>query len=163
MKKYQVNPQVKVINSIMQTFVRMGLGPKHTYLLTVQGRRSGKPYSTPVTIVESNEGRWLVAPYGEMNWVRNARASGQVTLSRGGRSERLSIAEEAPEVSARVLKTYVTLEPITRPYFEATVDSSVEAFQAEAVRPVFRLIRLTGGMAKKVQMNLYSGPIHRWD
>lgn len=143
MKKYQVNSQVKVINSIMQTLVRLGWGPKHTYLLTVQGRKSGKAYSTPVTIVEDNNGRWLVAPYGEMNWVRNARASGQVTLARGGRSERLSIAEETAEVSARVLKAYVALEPITRPYFEATVDSPVEAFQTEVARhPVFRLRNL---------------------
>lgn len=143
MKKYQVSPQVKVINSIMQTLVRLGLGPRHTYLLTVQGRKSGKPYSTPVTIVENAEGRWLVAPYGDMNWVRNARAAGQVTLTRGGRSEKLSIAAEAPEVSARVLKQYIAMEPITRPYFEATVDSAVEAFQAEVERhPVFRLTRL---------------------
>ncbi len=78
-----------------------------------------------------------------MNWVRNARASGQVTLTRGGRSEKLAIAEETPQVSARVLKTYIRMEPITRSYFEATVDSPVEAFQAEAGRhPVFRLTAL---------------------
>lgn len=138
MKKYGVNFPVKIINFVMRTLIR--LGARHTYLLTVQGRKSGKPHSTPVTLVESGEGRWLVAPYGEMNWVRNARTSGQITLMRGGRSERLSIVEEVPEVSARVLKKYVVLEPITRPYFESTVDSPAEAFLAETERhPVFRL------------------------
>ncbi len=144
MKKYQVNLPVKLINSVMRTFVRLGLGPRHTYLLTVQGRKSGKPFSTPVTMVENGEDRWLVAPSGEMNWVRNARAAGEVTLTRAGRSEKFSLAEEAPEVSAWVLKKYVLLEPITRPYFEAKVDSPVDAFQAEAARhPVFRLQPLT--------------------
>lgn len=82
MKKYRVNFPVKIINFVMRTLIR--LGARHTYLLTVQGRKSGKPHSTPVTLGESGEGRWLVAPYGEMNWVRNARTSGQITLMRGG-------------------------------------------------------------------------------
>ncbi len=144
MKKYQVNLPVKIVNSIMRMFVRLGLGPRHTYLLTVRGRKSGKSYSTPVTIVEEDGGRWLVAPYGNVSWVRNARTTGQVTLARGGRSEKLSIVEAASEESASVLKKYLALEPITRPYFEAKVDSPVEAFRAEAARhPVFRLTTLT--------------------
>src|SRR6266498_989009 len=57
MKKYKINLQVRVINFVMQSFVRLGLGPKHTYLLTVQGRKSGKPYTTPVTLMENQRNR----------------------------------------------------------------------------------------------------------
>ncbi|HLO18671.1 MAG TPA: nitroreductase/quinone reductase family protein [Anaerolineales bacterium] len=143
MKKYRVNLRVKIINSLSRFLIRLGLGPSYRYLLTVRGRKSGKSYSTPVTIVENDRGRWLVAPYGEVNWVRNARATRQVTLTRAGRSETLSIAEVALEESAPILKKYLVLEPITRLYFEAQVDSPVKAFQLEATRhPVFRLLLL---------------------
>ena len=57
-------------------------------LLTVPGRRSGRPRSTPVTLVEEDGQRWLVAS-GPAGWVTNARAAGQVELSRGRRSERV--------------------------------------------------------------------------
>jgi len=88
------------------------------YLLTVRGRKSGRLYSTPVMLVEEHRKRWLVTPYGEVNWVRNARAVGQVTLSRGRRTETVRIVELGPEESAPVLKQYITEIPITRPFFE---------------------------------------------
>ena len=80
---YRLSRWRRLLNALVRTLLRAGLGPRHTYLLTVQGRRSGQRYSTPVTLVEEGTNRWLVAPYGEVSWVRNARAAGQVTLSRG--------------------------------------------------------------------------------
>jgi hypothetical protein len=89
---YHVNFQVRLINRLMQALVRRGLGPKQTYILTVEGRKSGKMYSTPVSLVEDTSGRWLVAPYGEVGWLRNARAVGRVTLTRGQHSETVSMS-----------------------------------------------------------------------
>jgi deazaflavin-dependent oxidoreductase (nitroreductase family) len=110
------------------------------YLLTVRGRRTGARDSTPVTLVEQSTNHWLVAPYGEVSWVRNARAAGQVTLSRGRRSETVAIVELRPAEAAPVLQQYVTEVPITRPFFDAKPDSPVEAFVAEAPgHPVFRI------------------------
>jgi deazaflavin-dependent oxidoreductase (nitroreductase family) len=118
----------------------LGIAPKGMYLLTVRGRRSGRLYSTPVILVEHGTQRWLVAPYGEVNWVRNARAAGQVTLSRGRRSETLKVSELGPDESAPVLKEYVQRIRVARPYFDATPQSPLEAFAAEAARhPVFLL------------------------
>jgi hypothetical protein len=54
-------------------------------------------------VIEHANQRWLVAPYGAVNWVRNARAVGQVTLTRGRRSETVRIVELGPEDSAPVL------------------------------------------------------------
>jgi len=135
----------RFLNALVRGLLRVGLGPRHTYLLTVRGRRSGIEYSTPVTLVEQEDKRWLVAPYGEVSWVRNARAAGQVTLSRGRQSETAAIVELGPEERAPVLKRYATEVPITRPFFDATPDSPLEAFVAEAPRhPVFRIRRDTG-------------------
>jgi deazaflavin-dependent oxidoreductase (nitroreductase family) len=142
---YRLSRGRRRLNTPVRTLLRMGLGPRHTYLLTVRGRRSGVLYCTPVTLVEADGQRWLVAPYGEVSWVRNARVAGQVTLSRGRRSETVAIVELGPEEAAPILKQYVTEVPITHPFFDATPDSPLQAFVAEAHRhPVFRIHGVSG-------------------
>jgi deazaflavin-dependent oxidoreductase (nitroreductase family) len=135
----------RLLTALVRTLLRVGLGPRHTYLLTVRGRPSGTPHSTPVTLVEEGTNRWLVAPYSEVSWVRNARAAGQVTLSRGRRSEAVAIVELGPAEAAPILKQYITEVPITRPFFDAKPDAPLEAFVAEAHRhPVFHIGRVSG-------------------
>jgi len=120
---------------------RLGLGPARTYLLTVTGRRSGTPRSTPVTLVEEGGRRWLVSPYGEVAWVRNLRATGRATLSRCGHTVEIAVREVGADEAAPVLKMYVTRVPITRPYFDVTPESDLAAFRAEAPRhPVFAIV-----------------------
>jgi deazaflavin-dependent oxidoreductase (nitroreductase family) len=114
----------------------------HTYLLTVPGRKSGQTYSTPVTLVEENGRRWLVAPYGEVSWVRNARAAGQVTLNRGRRSETVALVALPPDDAAPVLKRYLAQIAVVRPFFDVNPQSDLHEFAAEAPRhPVFRIER----------------------
>jgi deazaflavin-dependent oxidoreductase (nitroreductase family) len=128
------------VNRIIRALLRLGVSPPHTYLLTVRGRRSGQAYSTPVTLVEENGQRWLVAPYGEVGWVRNARAAGKVTLSRGRKSESVSIVELPAQGAAPVLKKYLAQVPVVRPFFDVTPKSELADFVAEAPRhPVFRI------------------------
>ena len=141
-KTYNLTLGRRLANWLMKALLRAGWGPKSTYLLTVRGRKTGKPHTTPVTLVEEDGQRWLVAPYGEVSWVHNTRAAGEVTLSRGRRSERVTITELNSEASAPILKKYVKRVSITRPYFDAATDAPIEAFVAEAPRhPVFRLGR----------------------
>jgi deazaflavin-dependent oxidoreductase (nitroreductase family) len=131
----------RVVNRIIRALLWFGVGPSHTYLLTVRGRKSGKPYSTPVTLVEENGQRWLVSPYGEVGWVRNARATREVTLSRGRRSESVNIVELPPPEAAPVLKKYLAQLPVVRPFFDVTPRSDLADFVGEAPRhPVFRVI-----------------------
>jgi deazaflavin-dependent oxidoreductase (nitroreductase family) len=137
---YRLSPGRRAANRLVRLLLRLGLMPGPTYLLTVPGRRTGRPLSTPVTLVEEGAERWLVAPYGDVAWVRNVRAAGQVTLSRGRRVESVSIRELSPADAAPVLQRYVSRVPITRPYFDASPDSPLAAFEAEAPRhPVFAL------------------------
>jgi len=143
---YRVTRGVRVINQLARALIRLGLGPQSRYLLTVSGRKTGQPYTTPVTIVEHNHTRWLVAPYGEVNWVRNARAAGRVTLRRGRRVESVAVVEVEAQARAPILQKYLRLEPVTQPYFEARPESPLDAFAAEAARhPVFRIQAQTGG------------------
>jgi deazaflavin-dependent oxidoreductase (nitroreductase family) len=129
----------RLANAAIKPLIRLGLGGRHTYILTVRGRKTGQLHSTPVTLVE-DAGRWLVAPYGEVGWVQNARAAGEVTLRRAGRAETLRVGEVAPEEAAPVLRAYLNRDPVARPYFDVAPDSPLEEFEAEVPRhPVFRL------------------------
>ncbi len=126
----------------MRPAARLGVGPRTLHLLTVPGRTSGKPWSTPVTIVDAGRERWLVAPYGDRNWVKNARAAGWVELRRGRRREVLEVEELPPELAVPVLRRYFELGRVTRPFFAVALESSAEEWLAEAPRhPVFRLQR----------------------
>jgi deazaflavin-dependent oxidoreductase (nitroreductase family) len=139
--QYQRGLARRAVNRFVHVLLLLGLSPRETYLLTVAGRRSGAPRSTPVTLVKEGGRRWLVAPYGEVAWVRNLRAAGRATLSRGGRTEAIAVREVSAEDAALVLKLYVTRVPITRPYFDVRPESSLAAFRTEAPRhPVFAIV-----------------------
>lgn len=138
-REYRLTPVRRTVNALVRLLIRVGAGGRHTYLLKVRGRKSGRTYSTPVTLIEDDQ-RYLVAPYGEVGWVKNARAAGEVTLTRAGRSDTMRISELKPEEAAPVLRSYVHRISVVRPYFDADPDAPLEAFAAEAPHhPVFRL------------------------
>jgi deazaflavin-dependent oxidoreductase (nitroreductase family) len=131
----------RALNALVRPLARLGLTGPRTHLLTVAGRRTGKPWSTPVSIVEEGGERWLVAPYGDRSWVKNARAAGRVELRRGRRSERLGVEELPPEEAVPVLRRYYELGRVTRPFFDVTLGSPEDEWLAEAQsHPVFRLV-----------------------
>jgi deazaflavin-dependent oxidoreductase (nitroreductase family) len=128
----------------MTSLVKWGRGPASTYLLTTSGRKSGKPRTTPVNIIDLDGERWLVAPYGNVGWVDNVRATPEVTLRRGRNEESFRAEEVDPEQAGPVLKAYVRRFQVTAPYFDAKRDDPVDRFVAEAARhPVFRLVTVT--------------------
>ena len=131
----------RALNAVVRPLAKAGLTGPRTHLLTVPGRTSGKPWSTPVSIVRIGAERWLVAPYGDRNWVKNARAAGRVELRRGRRRERLGVEELAPADAVPVLQEYYRAGRVTRPFFAVTLDSSDEEWLAAAPRhPVFHLV-----------------------
>jgi deazaflavin-dependent oxidoreductase (nitroreductase family) len=128
------------LNALVRPLAKLGLTGPRTYLLTVPGRTSGKLWSTPVSIVRKGDERWLVAPYGERNWVKNARAAGWVELRRGRIREHVVVRELEPEAAVPALREYYRLGRVTRPFFDVSLESSEEEWLAEAPRhPVFVL------------------------
>jgi deazaflavin-dependent oxidoreductase (nitroreductase family) len=140
-KTYSVTPFARFGNLMSGQMLKLGLGPGGMHLLTVTGRKTGTPHTNPVNVIELAGQRWLVAPYGEVNWVRNARAAGVVTLRRGGRVERLRVVEVTPKEAVPVLRRYLAdLKLVVGSYFDVKADSPDAAFEAEAPRhPVFRI------------------------
>lgn len=138
-KTYHLGRSRRLVNAVMGPLARVGLAGRHMYILTVNGRKTGRSYSVPVILIENGE-RWLVAPYGEVGWVRNARAAGEVRISRARRSETLRIEQATPEQSAPILQRYLKAVPVVRPFFDVTPNSPLADFVAEApLHPVFRL------------------------
>jgi deazaflavin-dependent oxidoreductase (nitroreductase family) len=131
----------RVGDAVISVFIRLGLVPS-TYLLTTTGRKTGRSLTNPATIVEHDGKRWLVAPYGPVSWVRNARADGRVVVRRRLDRREYTVREVSDAREAGpVLKEYVRVATATRPYFQASKDAPVEDFVAEADRhPVFELI-----------------------
>ena len=139
-ERYRLTPPRRLLNAVVTPLARLGVGPANTYVLTVRGRRTGRLYRTPVTLVEHGGELWLVAPYGERSWVRNARAAGWVELRRGRRTTRSDVEELPAAERAPILREYVGRVPIVERFFDAPRGAPVEAFAAEAARhPVFRL------------------------
>jgi len=139
-KPYRLSLGRRALNAIVRPLARLGLTGPRTFLLTVPGRRTGRLWSTPVSIVRLGEERWLVAPYGGRNWVKNARAAGWVELRRGRTVERLGVTELSPVHAVPVLQEYYRRGRVTRRFFAVTLRSSHEEWLVDAPRhPVFEL------------------------
>ena len=139
-KTYQVNVATRMRDALFMTLLRAGVNMGTTSLLTVRGRKSGQPHTVPVIVVEQDGQRFLVASFGVVQWVHNLRAAGTATLTHGRHAEAISVTELPAAQAAPVLKQYLVQVATARPYFDATRDSSLEAFEREVPRhPVFQI------------------------
>lgn len=141
-KTYRITPFVRISNAIVAALLRRGVKLGSNALLTVPGRKSGEPRTTPVTLLEREGERYLQSPFGEVNWVRNLRTAGRATLTRGRHAEPISVVELSSTEAAPVFKAALASFPsMVKGYFDVTPDSPLEAFEREAPRhPMFRVV-----------------------
>jgi len=131
----------RVFNRIFGFVVGLGLGFSHNYLLQVRGRKSGKIYSTPIDLLELGGKRFLVAPRGRTQWVRNAEAAGEVTLKKGSKRQQLRLRALSDQEKPEILKAYLDqFKREVQRYFPVPAESPVETFR-ELVQsyPAFEL------------------------
>ena len=152
-KPYRVTAFVRINNAMTTSLVRLGVPIGSFALLTVPGRKSGKPITTPIATFPQDGSRYLIATYGEVNWVRNLRAAGgAATLSKGRRTEQIQATEVEPRSAAPVLREALRSGPpgipaaimrvyrtyFVLPYLSVTMTSSHEEFEREVLtHPVF--------------------------
>lgn len=140
MRKY-----AKFYNPIVSFLLRLGLPIGPQALLTVTGRRSGLPRTTPVAINRSGEGWHLISVYGRVDWVMNLEAAGRALITRRLRRFQVTARRLPPEEAAPVLReTLSTANPFIRSllgrYFQTEPKAPLEAWREEATRhPVFFL------------------------
>ena len=136
-RQYRPGRSRHVENRIMSALVRAGLVPR-SYLLTTRGRKTGRPPTNPVVPVDHGGRRWLIAPYGAVSWVHNARAAGRVSLTRRRDTRDYTIREASPDEAGPILQRYVRIAPSTRRYFRAAKDSRSRPSPPDR-HPVFEL------------------------
>ena len=133
---------LKPMNKLMMAVQRLGIPTGPAMVLTVPGRRSGQPRSTPMTPFEFDGGLYVVAGYPGADWAANARAAGTGTLSRGRRSRRVKLVELTPEQARPVLRIFPVEVPVGVAFAKSSgmvVDGSSDEFEALAGRiAVFR-------------------------
>ena len=132
----------RVFNRVFGSLVGLGLGFSHNYLLQVRGRKSGKIYSTPIDLLEGGGKRFLVAPRGRTQWVRNAEAAGEVTLKKGSKRQQFRLRALSDQEKPEILKAYLDqFKREVQRYFPVQAGSPVEAFRDLAQSyPAFELI-----------------------
>jgi len=119
----------RFFNRIFGYLVGFGLGFHYNYLLQVRGRKSGKLYSTPIDLLELDGKRFLVAPRGRTQWVRNAEAAGEITLKRRSFRQNFRLRTLSDAEKPAVLKAYLDVfrREVQR-YFPVPAGSPPEAF-----------------------------------
>ena len=134
-------PITRVFNGIVGLLGRLGVSLAGSRTLTVQGRKSGEPRTTPVNPLEIDGETYLVAPRGTTQWVRNLRAAKTGELKLGRRSREFS-GEEVPEAEKLpILKAYLDKWAWeVGAFFELDKDPSDEEILGVAhLHPVFRV------------------------
>lgn len=136
------NPIDRMFNRLFGFLVGLGFGLPHNYLLEVRGRKTGRIYSTPVNLLDFQGKRFLVAPRGYTQWVRNAEAAGEIVLRKGSKREAFRIRTAPRQEKPEILKAYLDRFKLTvQRYFPVAAGSNPEAFVEVADRyPVFELL-----------------------
>ena len=131
----------RVVNKTVALLARLGIGPRYLHLLRVKGRRTGKVYSTPVNLLETNGRYYLVGGRGHTAWSKNASAVGEVTLVRGTNSRKYRAIPMSDYDKPKILKAYLEQYRHTvQKFFFVPAGSPLEAFRPIADRhPVFEL------------------------
>lgn len=133
---------LKPMNKVMMAVQRLGIPTGPAMVLTVPGRKSGQPRSTPMTPFEFRGGLYAVAGYPGADWAANARAARTGTLSRGRRSREVRIVELTPEEARPVLREFSVKVPVGVSFAKHSGmvrDGTADEFEALAGRiAVFR-------------------------
>ena len=135
-----------VTRSVLGTRIPMGFNG----LITIRGRKSGLPRTTPIAIIQVSGRRWVWSPWGEVNWVRNLRAAGEAELEIGATRRRMRAVELTPEEGAaffrNVIAPYVARLALpwrlgVRALIRfAAPEIQTDPYRAALAHPVFELV-----------------------
>ncbi len=132
-----------VFNQLVALLTRQGISVLGSRVLAVKGRTSGEWRTTPVNLLTHDGRRYLVAPRGETQWVRNLRAAGTGELRLGRRAESFRGRELGDDEKVPVLRAYLKRwKAEVGIFFEGTgPDSGDEQIRAIAPKhPAFEVL-----------------------
>lgn len=128
-------------NALVAVFAKLGITFPDGYRLLVVGRKTGKTHAIAVTVPTIDGKKYLVAPRGETQWVRNVRAAGRAALEKGTRTDVFRVDEiTGPEKNAILAEYLRRYHKAVQRYFETPAGAGPEEFQHIAdAYPVFAL------------------------
>jgi deazaflavin-dependent oxidoreductase (nitroreductase family) len=131
-----------IFNRTVSVATRAGLSIWGSRILEVRGRKTGQLRQNPVNVLHHGEHRYLVAPRGQTEWVRNLRAAGEGSLRLGKRVERVRAIELGDTEKPDILRAYLRRWKMEVGMFFKGVDSNSpteDLLRVASEHPVFRL------------------------
>lgn len=141
-----------IANPIITFMTNIGVSLRGSRILAVRGRKSGQIRATPVNPLEVGGARYLVAPRGETDWVRNLRAAGGGEVRLGRTREAIRVEELPDDAKPPILREYLRRWKMeTGKFFDGvTAESSESELRRIAPRhPVFKVLRHSGTVPRR--------------
>lgn len=131
-----------LFNRTVAALTKLGISVWGSRVLYVRGRASGEWRTTPVNLLTVDDTRYLVAPRGITQWVRNLRAAGNGELHVGRRVEEFTATELADEEKPAVLRAYLKRWGWEVGRFFEGLDANASDEQVRAMAPSFPVFRV---------------------
>jgi deazaflavin-dependent oxidoreductase (nitroreductase family) len=133
---------LKPMNKVFMVVMRV-IPIKGPVVLTVPGRKSGEPRSTPITPFEVDGRRYVMGGFPNADWVRNARAADSATVTQGRNHEQVRLFEVSADEARPLLRQFPVLVPTGVGFMKSSglvTGPNPDEFEALAGRcAVFRL------------------------
>lgn len=134
----------EMFNRVVAALTRMGISVWGSRVLAVRGRKSGEMRTTPVNLLTVDGVRYLVAPRGVTQWVRNIRVAGEGELRVGRRTETFGIDELADDAKPAILRAYLRRWKFEVGMFFDGVDASASDEVLRGIAPGYPVFRVVG-------------------
>ena len=132
-----------LFNTTVARLTKMGVSVYGSRILYVRGRKSGEWRTTPVNPLRLADGtRYLVAPRGNTQWVRNLRAVGDGELHIGRKAERFTAAEVADDDKPAILRAYLKRWKFEVGVFFDGVDAKAPEEKLREIAPGYPIFRV---------------------
>jgi deazaflavin-dependent oxidoreductase (nitroreductase family) len=133
----------EIFNTIVTWLTRIGVSVYGSRVLAVRGRKSGEWRTVPVNLLKYNGERYLVAPRGHTQWVRNMRAVGGGELRVGRKVEVFTADELSDDDKPEILREYLRRWKFEVGVFFDGVDASASDEKLRSIAPGYPVFRLT--------------------
>ncbi|MCU1687321.1 MAG: hypothetical protein JWQ81_8060 [Amycolatopsis sp.] len=134
----------EVFNKVISKLTNLGMSVWGSRVLTVRGRKSGEPRSNAVNLLTVDGVRYLVAPRGVTQWVRNLRVAGEGSLRVGKRVEEFTYVELADDEKPAILRAYLKRWKFEVGVFFDGVDAKASDETLLDIAPGYPIFRITG-------------------
>jgi len=134
----------RFFNSTVATLTRTGISIWGSRILAVRGRSSGQWRTTPVNLLSYDGNRYLVAPRGHTQWVRNIRVAGGGELRVGRRTEPFTVTELTDDQKPEILRAYLRRWKLEVGVFFNGVDANAPESKLLEIAPGYPVFRITG-------------------